>query len=268
MSLRLAPRRSSGNTTHALRIWAMLFLVAGIIGRTVLQLRFLNVTGLMTYEEVEKIIEASEDKTIVALIAAVIDLLKTCAVPLFAFLLVEGVRHTSSFRNYFLRVAGLALVTEIPYDLAMYNFTVNGQLFNWQDQNPVLGVALAMVMLYLLKHYGGKKLKNILISIVVVVFALVWAWMLKISEGGPMILLVAAFWLFRGKQNLQVFVGAVACCLCVGFGLDYIRYLFSPVVLLMIFRYNGEPGEDNRLLNYAAYPAILLAVWFAANYLI
>lgn len=271
MNERLIPRRRTGNTAQTLRTWALLFLAIGIVGRSILELKLLGM-GTLSDEELLESMGTSNTAMILATAAIVMQLIKTCAVPLFAFLLVEGVQHTASFWNYFLRVAGLALVSEIPYDLAMYNFSVNGSIFNWADQNPVFGLLLCMVMIYLYKHYAGRKLKNILICGIVAIFAVLWAWMLKISEGVPLVLIVTALWFTRGKQTRQVFVGAVVACLCIAIpspsGLEYMRYLASPMVFLMIFRYNGEPGEGKKVVRYGAYPVMLIAIWAIAAYAI
>lgn len=264
MNERLIPRRPTGNTAQALRIWALLFLAIGIVGRSIFELRLLGMSTL-SGEELLKYMETSDTAMIYATAAIVMQVLMTCAVPLFAFLLVEGVQHTSSFRNYFLRVAGLALVAEIPYDLAMYSSGV----FYWGEQNPVFGLLVSMVMIYLYKYYSGKSVKNVLIKVLVFFFATLWVQMLRVSEGLPIIWIVTALWFSRKKLGRQVFVGAIVTCLCIILGVENMRYLAAPMVFLMIFRYNGEPGEGmNKAISYGVYPALLLAVWLVGKFLI
>ena len=42
----------------------------------------------------------------------------------------------------------------------------------------------------------------------------------------------------------------------------------APMGFLAIHFYNGEKGEENRLVNYLAYPVILLAVGLAGAFLL
>lgn len=47
------------------------------------------------------------------------------AFPIFAFFLAEGVRHTSDVRRYMTRMAVLAIVSEVPFDMAIYKSVVS-----------------------------------------------------------------------------------------------------------------------------------------------
>jgi hypothetical protein len=102
-------------------------------------------------------------------------LISTCALPLFTFLLVEGMKHTKSMRKYFLRVLAVAVVSEIPYDLAFH-----GKWWDLRVQNPVLGLVVAMIMIFLIKSYAGKGVKTVFVNILSVVLALLWV---VVSDG-------------------------------------------------------------------------------------
>jgi hypothetical protein len=35
---------------------------------------------------------------------------------------------------------------------------------------------------------------------------------------------------------------------------------------MAVHGYNGKPGAENRLVNYALYPAMLLVIWAGVTY--
>lgn len=247
-------RRPSGISVNALRTWGMMFLVAGIAGRGVLQTHVLGFTGMNTQQMLEAM-QASDTVMANVTISLVLQALETCAAPIFAMLLVEGVLHTSDLKAYFLRVLGTAVLSEIPYNLA-----IGGKLFDLSSRNPVFSIVLAMVLLYFYRRYGAPGFKGRLFQILLTLAALVWAKMLGIDFGGPMVLLVCALWIFRGKPMLRNFAGATAAVVCTAFSPFF---LASPMAFLTIHTCNWEKGEENRVLNYLIYPAVLLVVGIA-----
>lgn len=252
MSERIVPpTRPRGSSAQALRYWGLLFLAIGIAGQTIIQNRMLGVGSVSG----EKLFEELNDKEnfIYATVAILAQLVQTCAIPIFCFLLVEGVKHTSSFKSYFLRVCGVALVSEIPYNLAM-----GGKLIDWNSRNPVIGLVLALVMIFLFKQFCDKSFKGVAIAVLVVVMAVFWVEMLRIVDGAATVILVAVLWFTRKKLGRQVFGGCVVMFLCMVISP---LYFVAPMIFLVIHFYNGEPGEGNRVVNYLAYPVLLLGLW-------
>ena len=246
-------RPTSGLHSGSLRAWAMLFAIAGIVSRSILQNRLLGV-GTNSMQEVLEMMQASETAMIITTVSLVLQALETVAVPIFVFLLFEGFQHTSDWKKYFARVAGLALLTEIPYDLAM-----NGKVLEFGRQNPVLGLVLCMVLLYLFRRFAAKKL----FCVVLALAGLAWALMLKIDHGIPMILMICVIHLFRNKRMFMGFSGMAAAALCTGISPFY---LVAPMGFLAIHFYNGERGNSSKLVNYLFYPVTLLAIGLIAKF--
>lgn len=249
---RITPQR--GITGGGLRAWAFLFLAAGVFGRGILQARVLGV-GTVSAQALFEAMNASPAAMTMATVSLVLQALEVCAVPIFAFLVVEGVSHTESLSRYVGRVALLALVCEVPYQLA---FT--GKIWNTASHNPVLGVALCLVMIWFFRRYPEKSLGHRAVKVLVFVAAMLWALMLRVDCGVPMVILAAAFWLTREKEKYRLFAGAIAAALCM---VVSPFYLAAPMGILPIHFYNGEPGELSRPVKYLLYPAILLVVALA-----
>ena len=101
------------------------------------------------------------------------DVIGRVTFPVFCMLLAEGFFHTRSRRRYFLRVLILALISEIPFDLALggssavpvltgssaavllsgnpVNPAFAGTLFDWSRQNTCFTLALGLLMFSVLE---------------------------------------------------------------------------------------------------------------------
>lgn len=258
MSERLSSTRPvTGNDAAKLRKWAYIFLAVGVVGKSMLQNAML---GMNTLSGEEFLAALDGTGSIVILtVALMCRITATCAVPLLAFLLVEGFQRTSSFEKYLLRVGALALICELPY-----NFAMNGQLLHTGTRNPVFALVLCLVMLHFFTRFSEKSLKNILMKVLIFAAAFGWCWMLKIDDGIFMVIYVAALWFTRKKGNLRAmyaFSGAMVS------SLFSMYYMGSGLSCIMLHRYNEERGEQNRLFNYAFYPVTLLVVGIAAKFM-
>ena len=247
------PRQKSGLHAGNLRAWGMLFVIAGIVSRSILQNQMLGV-GLRSMSELMDLMQQSETAMAIATVALVLQAVETVAVPIFVFLLAEGFKHTSDWKKYFLRMAGLAVVTEIPYDLAM-----NNKVLEFGSQNPVFGLVLCMVVLILFRHFAAKKF----VCVIMALAGLAWALMLKVDHGIPMVLMVCVIYLFRDKHMFMGFSGMAAAALCTGISPFY---LAAPMGFLAIHFYNGEQGNSSRIVNYLFYPVTLLAIGLIAKF--
>ena len=248
-----------GFTCRGLRLWGLLLTLAGIVGRGILQTHILKL-GSLNGQEVLALLDSSGTNMTIATVSLILQMLETCAVPVFAWLLVKGAQHTSDLRKYMLRVGALAVICEIPYDMAM-----KGKFLDLSAQNPVFGLLLSLVVLMLFRTYGDKKPRNILIRMVVVAAGLLWASMLRVDNGMCFVLVVSALWLTRTKPTMQNLFGAGATMLCSMFN---IFFMISPMIFLGMHFCNGEQGDQNRAINYLAYPLMLLTAGVCGMFLL
>ena len=82
-------KRSSGISSNGLRTWGMFFLLAGMLGKSILQNGLLNL-GAVSFGQLLEQMQTSRAAMLYATLALVLQAMETCAVPIFAFLLVEG----------------------------------------------------------------------------------------------------------------------------------------------------------------------------------
>lgn len=249
---RINERRETGLTATALRTWGFLFVLLGAAGMGILQNGLLGI-GKLSVEAMVQAMQQSETVMILATVALILQAAEACAVPFFAFLLVEGAVHTSNMKKYMLRVAILALICELPYNLA-----IGGGIWVPDSRNPVFGILLCLIMLYL---YG--QCKPVLLKILITAAGVVWCEMLGVAHGSCTLLLVATLWAMRKKPQFRLFV---ACSVAVVCSVISPFYLASPMSFIAIHMYNGKPGERNRLVNYLCYPVILILVFVASKF--
>lgn len=245
---RLRTEQPKGLTREALRKWGMIFVILGIFGRSILQTRFLGATDLNSEQLLESL-SASSATMLFATLALVMQFVETCAAPIFCLLLAEGFANTSDKTKYLLRVLGVAVLSEIPF-----NFAMGARFIDMSSRNPVFGIALSLLLLYLYDRYRDKTAVNFLLKVLFTLAAVFWCGMLKIENGICCLLITLAFWGFRKKpmiRNLMGGAAAMVCCIFSAF------YLTAPMGIMVIHFYNGEKGEENRILNYLFYPLAL-----------
>ena len=247
---RLSDNKPTGMNGNALRTWGLLVLTAGVIGRGLLQTHILGI-GQMSAQELLAAMGASQMTMILVTFSLVLQALETCALPIFAVFLIEGVQHTSDFKAYFLRVLGLAALTEIPYNLAM-----GAKLIVMESRNPVFALVVCMALLFFYRQYSQKGMQNTLIKALVTVAALVWCEMLKVEFGAAMVIVTSVMWATRSNTLYRNFAGASAAIVCTTISPFF---LASPMTFLVIHMHNGEKSTTSRRINYLAYPAMLLA---------
>lgn len=256
---RLTPNtRPAGIGAAALRTWGLIFLLAGTVGRGLIQNVLLGLNNMDAQQLLQFMNESSGAMGMVTL-SLVLTAMESCAVPIFAFLLVEGYQHTSSYKKYLMRTAVLALVSEV-----LYNVVMSGSIVDMGSRNPVWCVVLGLVLLGLFRYVdekmGGKKVMKIVMAMA----GVLWAHMLKVDYGVFFMAMVLTLWVMRGKPQYRLFVGMGVAALCTAISPFY---LAATMGFMAIHFYNGEKSESGKAFNYLAYPAMLLLCALAPMFL-
>jgi len=193
---------------------------------------------------------AGMDVTILAAIAVTLAMLAVMAIPMYAKLLTEGWKHTASPGRYLARLLGLALVSEIPYDLA-----VKGDWMDLTEQNPVWGLALSLVVLMLFRWMCSRGKAVIPLQLLTVLAACGWATILKINCGVMLVLLTAAFFMLREHRYISLVTGILFSA----------PQFPAPLGMLFVHCYGGQPAKHPKWIFYLLYPLQFLVCWYLAS---
>lgn len=253
MEARLSPQRPSGLDRNKLRLLGLIIAAFGMLGRGILQNRVL---GMTSGADLAALLESSADAMNAATAAIILWVIEGTAVPIFTLLTVDGFQRTASVKNYLLRLLLLAVVSEVPF-----HFALTGRLLNPSPRNPVFGLVLVVVMLYLLRYYDGNTVKHVFIRILVLFTACLWAGIGQVEYGVPMVFMAFFLYTLRQRHTMALFAASAAALVCtVGNPL----FMFAPFGFLLAHFYNGEEGRASpRLLQYALYPVLLLLIGLA-----
>lgn len=173
--------------------------------------------------------------------------------PFFAFLLVEGFIHTSNFWRYFLRVFIFALISEVPFDLCIFNET-----YNWELQNPMFTLALALLVM----HFMYRWRKTIGLKWLVVILGAAIAYFANFQFGLVGVISIALMYNFHKEKILQIGSGVIVTAL--GSASSY----FLPVLCFVpIWFYDGDRGVFNPKWLYYIYYPLHLSVFYMMIYI-
>ena len=175
------------------------------------------------------------------------------AFPIFCFLLVEGAVHTRSPRKYLLRLASFALISEIPFDLALHN-----QPFYWGTQNVFFTLLAGLLVIQAFQRSPGQEWRGML-ALAVLGAA---AELCGTDYGAIGVAVIAVMYLLRER-----FWDASVLSLILLVLLARIEICSIPAFLILAL-YNGKRGRQPKYFFYVFYPVHLLILWAAGNFVL
>jgi len=130
--------RRGGWSNRRLKILGLVLLTAGQFSRSLLYPGFAG--------------KAPSDISLLPLtVALALEVTSWVAIPIYAWLLVQGFRHTRSIPRYLARLVVFAALAEVPYDLG-----TAWKPFDFGSQNPVFGLVVALLVLWALRRLEGR----------------------------------------------------------------------------------------------------------------
>lgn len=165
--------------------------------------------------------------------------------PIFCFLLVEGYIHTSNKRHYIIRLAIFAIISEIPFDLAMYGICG----IYWNHQNVFFTLLLGLIMLCCIDKFTD----NSYMQLGVVAIAALLAFLFNTDYRYSGIIQIAFFYFMRNMQLYRIF-SIVLINL-------YMKQPFGATALVLTETYRGRRGANIKYLFYVFYPVHLIILY-------
>ena len=216
------------------------------------------------------------------------------AYPIFAFMLVEGFRHTGNLKKYFLRMVIFALISEVPFDLMC-----GGTWFFPTQQNVMFTFIISMLLMLLMeqpkkiKKAAGRYILFAVTALSALLIGFIVGTVTMVDYFGGGIVMVLCFYFFQGDRILSfevkykkkwtgllvVWINRIAqaylvwqiCNEMIGglcenitiFGKTYevVVESFGILALIPIWLYNGQKGITSKPFKYccyAFYPAHIL----------
>ena len=172
------------------------------------------------------------------------------AYPLFAFAAAEGCRHSANVRKYLGRLLILALISEVPFDLACQH-----KLFYPEYQNVVFTLFLGVAACAFMTRWRKSVL---FLRLLAAAFFAAAAWFIR-SDYGPLgVILICIFYMLNEEKTLMLWSSAALCAA------ESIHYFGASALAIPLIRfYNGKRGAYSlKYFFYIMYPLQLLLFWF------
>lgn len=176
--------------------------------------------------------------------------------PIYAYCLSEGFLYTANVNRYFLRLAALALLSQIPFNLVFY-----GTPFSGNSLNIFFTLAWGLLCLKAIKRYHGQMMYG-----VAAMFAFgLTAELFHMDYGMGGILMIFAFYLIIQKEWEKA-----GWCI---FVLTNIFWFWGGIqwaallAAIPIGLYGKLPTRRKQRFFYWIYPFHLLLLWVVAKYM-
>ena len=177
--------------------------------------------------------------------------------PIMAFLLVEGIRHTRNWKKYALRLLVFGLISALPFHV-FFNHT-SLYLLN----NIFFALLMALLMLVCLEKISQPVVRILIIAVCALISA-------KSDWPYTVVMVTAGFYLIRGRYTkviIPLFLASLAWLiylLHLNFGLTHSLTMFGFMLCApLLLAYNGERGPSNAVIKwsfYVFYPVHLLFI--------
>ena len=190
------------------------------------------------------------------------------AFPIFCFLLVEGFMHTKSRWNYARNLLVFALISEIPFNLAIARSMGDTQLTygvlypGYQNVFFTLLIGLLCMCGYDFVDRHANGYRKPLADLVILVLGMLVAYLMHTDYSATGVLAITLMYAFRQNPVKRMFAG------CLVLTATNMIEAAGFVALLPVKKYNGQRGLGMKYFFYVFYPVHLFLLYLISRYLI
>lgn len=167
---------------------------------------------------------------------------------IFASFIVVGFLHTRNVRNYILRMGVMAVLTEVPFDLAFAHTYIE-----FGKQNVLFTFCIALLMLAAIRHFGDSVPAFIGFGFLACAAAL----FLNCDYSYIGILMVLIYYFDRPDKAGRVF----SLCLLNFVSGDLLQAVGGSLAVGLTENYDGTKAAIPQWFCYLFYPVHLLVLW-------
>lgn len=181
--------------------------------------------------------------------SAIFRIIGRLAFPIFAFLIANGVIHTTNFRKYIGRLAIFALISQIPFYIFTKMLGIEGLLLN---------IFFTLILGATLLHLY-TRVKNIYISALATLVVIVFSHFVNYDYGLYGVMLIVSYYIFRKNMifgSLAILVSTIYYYATPNF---FVLQVFSllAIPIIALYKDDATPGKKYRRVFYWFYPAHL-----------
>lgn len=177
------------------------------------------------------------------------------AFPLFCFMLVEGFVHTHNRKNYIIRLAVFAIVSEIPFDLSSC-----GSAFDWDSQNVMWTLLIGFIVLCGLERFE----ENYLAKLAVLLAGGIAAYFMHTDYSMFGVFLIAVLYICRFNNKARIVLLGIMV-------LTQGRIeAFAALSIPFIMKYDPDKNDIHlpEYFFYVFYPAHLVILYLIHKFII
>jgi hypothetical protein len=183
------------------------------------------------------------------------------AFPIYCFLLVEGFHYTKSRGKYALRLFVFALISEVPFDLALQQ-----SVFDMSYNNVFWTLLIGLLTIWAAEILSQKVMERVedaarqnlwrsVVRILVLIGGALLAELLSTDYGASGVFAIYIMYLFY-EHRMAGFATMVVALAFLSSTIE----LAALLMLIPLHFYNGTRGKQCKYLFYAFYPVHLLAL--------